>query len=988
MSSNELPFYTQAALLDKYIQDIDPSRDKEIIEVIVDVLRKRKDLRQYFFRNRPSSQWANILWENGFFDSPPPPLETNEGVFSLPYWDVQGFLHEVANEAPEVVLSHNQTIESNGYYISQAIRALCRVSPNIAVMGKENIIDWVNDPNIAGGILDEVYDYIVLLFQGELFDDALDVFNELSKPRLASEFEVRGTRQSTHEPVVTLYDNLMGIEYHEVNVLGELTARMPAIISEALSEHLGNSLKLEGVLLEKPEYEKHSWWRVAVEETGQDLGNSAKDKILKRFIQALTDWANSDFSTFSQYLANLFDDSRKIIYRVGLYFLHKYPEKLPSLVDKELRKYENLDDTEIKHEHFLLLETGFVYLSVEHQDTLVKSILAGPPQSRKDKYSEYYETFPSEMDLSLTEYIEMQEILWIRDRLWMIKEYLSGDLDEKLKAIVEKFGEPKHPTFHSWMSGSGFVKNVSPISIEDLGKFSPTQLLDFVTNWEPTSKRQDFFEDESIEGLAQLVAQIIYENTNQYKEIIFEIAKTKPIFTIEILQNFAKSDDIKPKQWKILINMCNELLDDIAIRKNMESSLEGNWMWARQRIAELLRSGFQKDEHLIPDSMWVRARDILIILANDPDPFQGSDPMPELGNISAINDPLTVSLNRVRPVALRTLIKYALCRAETTPPENKIEKELKEVILDNLDNTKNASFSTYSVIGELLPELNWLDSEWVKEIITKVFPKYTNEKELWFFVSAWDSYIFHNRYIKDLHDLLFPYYISAIDHLSLGFVTRRDLINNFAVHLVLEYLSEEYEPDFMKNIQVPITRYFMKTKPEEWATGAWACWKIIQDNPDKLNEWWPKVRKLWEWRVQEAITSNHSSDFDQEMRRFVHLLEFIPEDESIITLQPLLEGMLPHIVNIKYRDRGWDELEKFLSLQVDKYPLECVQLYYFMREQREEHFIWHRENDEAIKLIEIGAENLESREETLSLIDFLGSKNNHAFRYIYDRYIQ
>ena len=75
MSNLDLPFYTQAALLDRYIKDIKPDQDAEIINVIVDVLQKREDLRLYFFRNRPSPKWANILWENHFFETPPLPEE-------------------------------------------------------------------------------------------------------------------------------------------------------------------------------------------------------------------------------------------------------------------------------------------------------------------------------------------------------------------------------------------------------------------------------------------------------------------------------------------------------------------------------------------------------------------------------------------------------------------------------------------------------------------------------------------------------------------------------------------------------------------------------------------------------------------------------------------------------------------------------------------------------------------------------------------------
>ena len=122
------------------------------------------------------------------------------------------------------------------------------------------------------------------------------------------------------------------------------------------------------------------------------------------------------------------------------------------------------------------------------------------------------------------------------------------------------------------------------------------------------------------------------------------------------------------------------------------------------------------------------------------------------------------------------------------------------------------------------------------------------------------------------------------------------------------------------------------------------------------------------------------------MRNFAHLPNIAPDYEPIVTLWPLLEGMLPHIVNIQHRDIGWDQIERFLSNQVKIYPLESIQLYHMMREQRGERYSWYRETVEAHKIIETAVENPISREETLSLIDFLASQGNYEFQPIYNQH--
>jgi len=983
MSKKELPFYTQAALLDKYIEDIDPKRDAEIINVIVDVLRNRQDLRRYFFRNRPSPNWANILWENGFFESPPLLEETDTGIITLPYWDVQGFLIEVATKVPEIVIKHVQSIDANGWYIAQSIKALNKISPQESAKVTDRIIKWLNNPNIAGAIMEDTYNYIAQLIVGEQIDDAISVFEEFTKPRLIEEFGTIGTRSATLGPIVTLYDNTLGKDYYKISIINELSERKPKIVSKILFEHLGQALKLEGDVVERPDFEKTSWWRVTVEETGQNSGNTAKDKILKSLLYALQAWAIIDFSTFVLCLNQLIQDDRKIFFRIGLYLLFKHFEQIPAVVTKELEIFDNLDDTEIRHEYFLLLNRGYKHLPLEKQEELIKFILSGPPEKTQEIYSSFYSP---EMKLSQNDYITGRCDLWIRDRLWMIQENLIGEAKEKLCELLEKYGQPEHPTFHTWTSEGGFIKDVSPVHGEDLVELHPQQLDDFINKWEPDPEQVSFFEEESYKGLAQEVGKLIYQNTTKYKEWVTNIANTRPIFANEILATFERSDEITLQQWEVVITLCEDLLKDNRIRTSMEGGYSATWSWVRHSIARLIRSGFKKESHTIPESLFPRARDILLILIDDPDP--DTEPQPELDKEFSVNDPLTRALNHIRPIALSSLIDYARVRAKQVTEAERLEAEVKQALSDKLDTNIETSLSVRSVYGKYLPTLYWLDSEWVKANIDNIFPKITSNESLWIFQSAWDAFIFHCHYVLDFRELLYTKYITAIETLRYGFITRRDIVGNLANHLVIDFLLGDYGNDFLENEFVPLVRFFQKTRPEDRAFGATACWRACEQNPDKLGGWWPKVLQIWEWRVQEAIADNHSSDSDPEMRDFANLPNVAPKEETILTLWPLLEGMLPHIVNIQNRESGWDDFEKYLSNQVDKYPLESIQLYRMMREQAVYRPIWYQETDEAKKIIVTAAEKKVSRDETLSMIDYLGSVDNHEFKYVYDQYNQ
>src|SRR5437879_535595 len=105
MANERVPFLAKTAILDAMISAENPSADPEMVATVLDVVTLDKSLRSYFLRNRPNPAWIPILWDNRFFDSPPEPVRTPEGV-QFPLWDVQEYLLSVAAEVPDYVLRH------------------------------------------------------------------------------------------------------------------------------------------------------------------------------------------------------------------------------------------------------------------------------------------------------------------------------------------------------------------------------------------------------------------------------------------------------------------------------------------------------------------------------------------------------------------------------------------------------------------------------------------------------------------------------------------------------------------------------------------------------------------------------------------------------------------------------------------------------------------------------------------------------------------
>src|SRR3712207_792667 len=103
MSEQEIPFFTQAAILDTFIQSPNPVEDPELLAVVIEALKTKPELRRYFFQRRPQPVWAYVLWYAGFLDTPPEPEKTSQGYLLSP-WDAQDYLISVSKYVPDLVV--------------------------------------------------------------------------------------------------------------------------------------------------------------------------------------------------------------------------------------------------------------------------------------------------------------------------------------------------------------------------------------------------------------------------------------------------------------------------------------------------------------------------------------------------------------------------------------------------------------------------------------------------------------------------------------------------------------------------------------------------------------------------------------------------------------------------------------------------------------------------------------------------------------------
>jgi len=966
-----IPFYSQTAILDQYAQLDKLVGKSDVVRVILETIKARNNLQNHFYRSNPKSVWASQIWDYGFLLHPPQ-SEKENGI--LPFWLAQYYLISVAHQVPEIVLQHVNELDGHGWYLARAIEALCKIPIIYSEKAVPKVLKWLSNPEVAEIAQKEVLEFMSILVKNGKAKAALGLFDVLCLQR--DENKSYNTKYS--------YRELFGIDPDKSNTLNLLQSCCPAEIIQIFEKRLVDSL------YDEAGNKKISWWRNAIEDTDQDLLDNYQDYVLKALRDTLVILMSKKPAQGIEFVARYLSDGRDILRRLGLFLIRQFPNHFRTNIINELLEESNLDDVDIHHEYFSLLRSGYNLLDDYEKKVLLKMVLSGPDiKEVEENYERYWKSSHPDREI----FIENWRNAWVRDRLSMIRDFLDGETKSILDDLEAKGGKSEHPDFLSWSSGAFWVKDVSPYSELELSKFSPDQLLDFVRTWRPNPKEDFGPERISYEGFAKEIARLICSSPEFYNKVLLDICLARPENASAIINLWAGSEFDKDIPWTIVIDLVQGLLKDKQVWNNDSQETYGFKMWrnVRLNIVQLLGNSFVNKNKQIPSNLLENVQFLLIQLVDDPDPTLEAD-RPQDGWFGH-NDPITVSLNHVRPVALAALIRCTIRLAkQTEESDERVTKEDRKMpdlvakkLTQKLDPQTEPSWAVRSVFGDFVPKLYWLDKKWLLSHLDSIFPIAQGDENTWLFISAWDAYIL-NQYYQDIFIIMRPKYRQAIQYLSQGYKTESHLNQSdyLSAHLIHEYFFSDLGlMDFIASGGL-LHEFFQKAQPELRSRLPWVLWKICEGSPEK---YWGKARAIWEWRSKESINYNHSSDFNSELLGLALLLRVAPNFETVKSMQSLLDGLLPHLRNVDSHDLGWHSVEIFLERQVEQEPVDVINFYRLMCEQIYKSPQWVYHSDSVRKIIELATKNPKSRVYALALIDFFAQNwRDYTFESIYKEY--
>ncbi len=706
----------------------------EIVEKVLEQIRKRPANHDYFFSKLSSPDWIEPLDKARLFSAPPPALREGN-MISFPFWPESQYLERVASDAPEKVaeIMMKIPVTDNVRVHEDLARAAIKLPASLAAKWAQKESIWIEKQERLYFMFPESLGELIayLASSGEL-ETSLRLAKVVLTGRLIGDQPKRVSARFD----AWNYEQLL--KKHFPGVLRQSGEKGLALLCDLL-----NNMLVEDS--DETDNDYSYIWRPAIEPHDQ---NRLHDELRSVLVDAIRDGSMQvihdglDLTTVYQALLK---HKRPVFKRIALSLLvenHKH-----SLARELVCNRENFFDIRLQHEYSRLLGKLFSELDDVAKSMVLDWIEEGP-------------TFVDENDKIDSELSRKRKAYWQAGKLINLRGQLPETWEQRYSEIVSDVGEPEHPDFISY--STSWIGPTSPKDASELEAMSSHDIASFLKSWEPSRD----WNAPSPEGLGRVLQTVIVKSADRFVMAMDSFRDVDPTYARALLQGL--NEAVKAGyaiEWATVIEYLAWIVEQPRnqIRDSSgKMDYDPHWGWACKAVVNLLSMGFEKNT--IGLSLRRPAWQIINEIAEDPDPTPQDDEKSTM-------DPATRSINTTRGEALHAVIKYALwVRREIVGKEMESEyssfnmssiPEVRECLERHLDPSIDPSPAIRAVYGQWFPWLLLLDISWgeakAKAIFSLDYPRLRD--------AAWQTYLTFCPAYNDSFRVLEEQYSIAVDHL-------------------------------------------------------------------------------------------------------------------------------------------------------------------------------------------------------------------------------
>lgn len=922
-----------------------PSKDK--VRRVLNAIRIYADY-EYLFNALQTADWIAPLREAGYFGQPPEP-EVEGQFIRFPTWPESQYLARMAGLAPQEVLAILLALpETQNVAVQENVISAGLGMP--AAYGKElvpRIRKWLPSPH-SHLVAERAAELMHRLAEAGEVGAALVLAEDLLGFRGAEEERARWSRNPRGHVDAWHYGQILEKHYPAI------MRADPRSGFKLLCELLDAALK-EGHTDE--EGEDYSYiWRRTMEDRGQDNRDEAKDFL----VSAIRDWSiqlGSESREAGKWVLETLRQRRRPIFaRLEAYVLSA---RMPALLEEAkpvVFDERRAGDYRQRREFWSLVRSAFPHLAAEEQETFLAALWA---RSQRDE-----EATQGEEELS-SEGLSRQGQLY--ECMTYLKDHLPASWNPRYETLAREFGHLDFPDEDTLTTG--WRGPTSPRSSSELAALSPADLVSYLREWVAPAG----FMKPSPDGLGRALSATVEREPAKYAAEAMRFRDLDPTYIRSLIMGL----DSGLKEgiaitWGPVLDLASwvmnqpRTIENAAVRSAADQ--DPHWGWTRKAIANLLGKGLQDNSGLgieARDQVW----SIIAVLARDPDPA----PDRESGGM----DPYTQSINTVRGEAMHVVLRYALWvrrsldkHGAPQPDTYSFETlpEVREVLDEHLDPSRDSSLAVRSVYGRWFPWLAMLDRGWAEAAAAKIFPVEATHEHLR--KAGWDAYVSFAEPFENVLPLLKDEYANAIARLATDPAKQgtHSPAERLAEHLMVFYWRGTLD----RTDQNGLIHQFFRDAPagirahalETLGRGAR---RLPRD--DTGEQVLGRLMQLWDWRLAETMALSRD-ERSEELAAF---------GEWFSSLRFPSEWAMEQLLQTLWEKRRIEPLHSVIAALIahaESDPKRCMQALRLIVENgtdRWELQIW---NDNVRKVIQValGSSVAEARDEAVKIIRLLGAQ--------------
>lgn len=708
----------------------------EIIEKVLELIRKRQANHDYFFSKLNSANWIAPLDKEGLFIAPPPDVRDGDTI-RFPFWAESQYLTRIASEAPEQVAEIMMKIpETDNVRVHEDLALAAAKLPGfLAARWAWKETKWVERQNYLYFLLPESLGKLI-----EYLAKSGEAKKSLALARAVLRVRLVGDTTKRVSALFDIWNYKQLIQKHFPEVIRQTGRNGLALLCDLL----------ENALIKETEgKEDYSWiWRPAIE---QNAHNHGYDDIRDIIIDAIRDNLKlliHDEGGLQSVLQEFLKRKKTVFSRLALHVLAENCTH-PTARDLAYNR-ENFFDRKLWPEYGRLLAAVFSDLDAEAKSSILGWIEEGP-------------LFQSDNDE------EGEDLRWRRKAYWQLQRLkdLQGKLpkewENRYSEIVSQMGEPEHPTIASRMAiRMGWTSPKETIELESM---KVEEIAVYLKEWKPTHE----WNSPEPEGFGLVLQSVIAKSPDRFVASLDSFRNVDPTYARALVQGL--NEAVKTGQvieWAPVIEYLAWIV--AQPRKEVKKSdgrqdSDPHWGWARKAVASLLSIGFEKD--IIDFMLRERSWQVIATITSDPDPSIEDDE-------TSTMDPATRSINTTRGEALHTVVRYALwVYRELVEKDGKRKRhhfnmasipEVRDCLDRHLDTGVDPSPAVRAVYGQWFPWLMLLDSAWTEASIEAIFSDGSPVLR----DAAWLTYLALGQVYNDSFLVLRRQYSESVSRLSCG----------------------------------------------------------------------------------------------------------------------------------------------------------------------------------------------------------------------------